>query len=132
MMLQYLTQFAAGTAKSVAGCTPDQTKFGIPTWYKYLPGETDGGACRIANDFDIAQVDALLSIGLAVIEILLFVAGIVAVCYIIYGGFRYLLSQGNPENTAVAKDAIINAIIGLAIAIIASGLVRFLASTLSS
>lgn len=117
-----LTQFAAGCAET--------SKFGIPTWYKYLNGRTVQGECRIMGNFRIDKIDDLLAIGLAIMEILLFVAGVVAIAYIIYGGFRYVLSQGEPENTKIAKNSVLNAIIGLLIAIMATVIVRFMASRL--
>lgn len=126
MMLNLFTQFAAG-------CDLDASQFGIPTWYKYLQGETDpSGVCRVMTKFSLTKLNALLSIGLAIVEIMLFIAGIVAVAYIIYGGFQYLLSQGNPEQTTVAKNTVLNAVIGLVIAVLASTLVRFLATRLSA
>lgn len=117
-----LTNFAAGCAET--------SKYGIPTWYKYLNGRVVQGECRILGNFRLDKVNDLLAIGLALMEILLFVAGIVAIAYIIYGGFRYVLSQGEPENTKVAKNAVLNAVIGLLIAIMATVIVRFMASRL--
>jgi hypothetical protein len=63
---------------------------------------------------------------------MLFVAGIVASIFIVYGGFRYVLSQGNPDQTKVAKDAVLNAVIGLVITILAAVIVRFVAAELST
>lgn len=120
--LYLLTRFAVDC--------PEQSKFGIPTWYKYLPGRQVQQECRLMGNFDIEKLDRFLAIGLALVEILLFVAGIIAVAYIIYGGFRYVLSQGEPENTKIAKDSILNAVIGLIIAIMATVIVRFIASRL--
>lgn len=122
ILITSLTNFAAG-------CAP-ASKFGIPTWYKYIKGTTINGECRILGDFDINDTEKLLAIGLALVEILLFIAGIVAVAFIIYGGFRYVLSQGEPENTTIAKNSILNAVIGLVIAVLASVIVRFVAASL--
>jgi hypothetical protein len=41
--------------------------------------------------------------------------GFIAVAFIIYGGFLYVGSGGNDENTGKAKKIIINAIIGIII-----------------
>lgn len=117
--------------KFAAAC-PEQAVFGIPTWYKYLPAETVNGECKLLGDFSQSKMGSLLGIGLALTEILLFIAGLLAIFYIIYGGFRYVLSQGEPENTKIAKDAILNAVIGLVIAILASTLVRFIGTTIST
>lgn len=127
MTIPSLTNFAAS-------CDLPEKLYQIPTWYKYLPGETDPtdpGTCRLMLDFSTDAANSLISVGFAVIEIMLFVAGIVAVAYIIYGGFKYVLSQGNPDQTKTAKDAILNALIGLIIAIVATTVVRFVAERLS-
>lgn len=124
-----------------AECELAKQKFGVPTWYKYLPGQIDpaSGECQPAMDFattgntvDYNRFDMLLGIGLAAIEILLFFAGIIAVGFIIYGGFQYLTSQGEPEHTRSAKDTILNALIGLVIAMMATTIVRFIATRLTS
>lgn len=98
-----------------------------------MPGELDAaGRCQIAPTFSILQLNSLLSIGIALIEILLRVAALVAVGYIIYAGFQYLTSNGDPERAKHGKDTILNALIGLVIAIIATVLVGFLGQRLSS
>ncbi len=63
-------------------------------------------------------------------EDLLRIAGIVTAFFIIYGGVRYVTSQGEPENTKAARSTIINALIGAAIAMIAAVLVSFIGSKL--
>lgn len=115
-------------------CTLDQSLYGIPTWYKYLEGAEDPNdrTCRLMMDFDTNSANSLVSIGFAVVEIMLFVAGIVAVAFIVYGGFKYVISQGNPDSTKSAKDTILNAVIGLVIAILATAIVRFVGAELST
>lgn len=115
-----------------AAACPEQSVFGIPTWYKYLPADTVNGECKLLGDFAQSKLDSLLGIGLAITEILLFIAGFLAIVYVVYGGFRYVLSQGEPENTKIAKDAILNAVIGLVIAVLASAIVRFIGNSIST
>lgn len=126
-VLMLLTKYAV----SGETCTPQESVFGIPTWYKYLPAETVNGECKLLGDFTVNKMNSLLGIGLAITEILLFIAGFLAIVYVIYGGFRYVLSQGEPENTKIAKDAILNAVIGLVIAVLASAIVRFIGTSLT-
>jgi type IV secretion system pilin len=52
------------------------------------------------------------------IRIALGITGIIAVAFIIYGGFRYITSAGNDEAAEGAKKTIINAIIGLIVVIL--------------
>jgi FtsH-binding integral membrane protein len=66
-----------------------------------------------------------------VIEILLRVAGIFAVVFIMYGGFQYLTSQAEPDKVNKAKHTIINALVGLIIAILASVIINFIARSIT-
>jgi TRAP-type C4-dicarboxylate transport system permease small subunit len=52
-------------------------------------------------------------------------AGIIAVAYLIIGGYQYITSQGNPDVAAQAKSTIVNSIIGLIIVLTAYLIVRF-------
>ena len=67
---------------------------------------------------------------LAVIDDLLRIAGIVAVFFVIYGAIKLIVSQGEPEARANARTTILNALIGVAITIVAIGLVSFLGSAI--
>lgn len=123
-----------GTTAGFGGdCDLPATKFGLPTWYKYLKGQTDpAGNCRLLTEFNLRSINTFLSVGLAIVELLLSIAGIVAVVFIVVAGFRYTLSRGKPDETAKAQESIINALVGLVIAILAATLVRFIAKKLST
>lgn len=64
-----------------------------------------------------------------VTNLLLGVAGSVAVIFIIVGGIQYVTSAGNDQNTKKAKDTITNAVLGLIIAILAFAIVNFVLAT---
>jgi hypothetical protein len=123
-------------AEVAPGCS--STFLGLPAWYKYLDvGEQDGDPCAIigptkdgTQDFDMLA--ALPLIGLAIVEILTRIAAIISVGFVMYGGFRYITSQGEPENTKSARQTIINSLIGLVISLIATGLVAFIADQFTS
>lgn len=103
----------------------------IPKWYKYLDYEkVNGGDCAVRIDFR-DNIAGILPIGLAVIEILLAVAGIVSVVFVMIGGLRYVTSQGEPDGTRAAQQTIINALVGGVIAIIATSLVTFIGNRFS-
>ncbi len=53
------------------------------------------------------------------------IAGIVAVIFIIKGGFEYLTSQGDPGKTRKATQSIIYAVVGLVIVILAAVITSF-------
>lgn len=64
------------------------------------------------------------------LQLLFGVAGAVAVLIVAVAGFRYVLSQGDPQNTAKAKNTIIYALAGLVIIIMAYAIVTFVAGSL--
>lgn len=97
----------------------------FPTWYKYL--ELDGN-CEV-QDFEVPG--DIWKIALAVVEMLLRIAGMVATGYVVYAGFKYVMSRGNPQEAAKARQTIIDAVIGIAIASIATVLVSFIGRTLT-
>ena len=134
MILQQLSLF--GTAPP--GCENDF--FGLKGWYHYLPssdfgvtinGHTD--KCALNSGFTFISSNSasdLPLIILAVVDDLLTIAGIVAVAFVIYGAVQYIASQGSPDQTARAQSTIINALIGMAVAIIAIAFVSFLGNKL--
>lgn len=130
MQLIYLFQNLAATT-----CAAEKSErlLGLlPKWYKYLPVEDINAAhCEVRVDIlpsggGPLNLQPLLPIGLSIIEMLLAIAGMVAVIYVMYGGYRYLTSQGEPENTKAALSSIVNALIGGVIAITASAIVAFI------
>lgn len=127
-----------------SNCDTSKSLLGLPTWYMYLdigPKEIKGSdGSTISKDpcaITLPQKDgntdwglAAGRIGLAVVEILLRLASIVAVIFVFYGGISFVISEGNPDKTAKAKNTVFNAIIGLIITIIASAGVNFIGGTL--
>lgn len=103
-----------------ASCNTDF--FGFPTWYKYLSHPN----CQP----QITSLNDIWLIVAAIIEIALRIAAIVAVVFIIYGGFNYTTSQGDPESTAKAKSTLVNALVGLAVAVMAAVIVSFIAKSI--
>lgn len=63
-----------------------------------------------------------------VINILLYIIGIIAVIMIVVGGVRYTVSNGNASQVKEAKDTILYAVIGLIVAIMAYAIVNFVLS----
>jgi hypothetical protein len=52
-------------------------------------------------------------------------AGGIALVIVTIGGFKYVLSQGNPQETAKAKNTILYALIGLVVCLAAFSIVQF-------
>ena len=60
-----------------------------------------------------------------VVNVLLFVVGILSVIMIIVGGLRYVTSAGNASAVTGAKNTIIYAVIGLVVAFLAFAIVNW-------
>lgn len=110
-----------------ATCGNEGKFFGLPAWYKYLDGGGGIGTCNIIFDF---KTDIPL-VALAILEILLRIVGLVAIFYVVFGGVKYVVSQGEPDKTAAAKGTVINALVGLIIATLAVGIVAFVGSKIT-
>lgn len=127
ILARFITLFAANPG---APCDiPEGSFLGFPAWYRYLPGsyEADGLTCvaRINGVNDIWLIVA------AVINMLLYLASIVAIGVIIWAGMQFILSKGEPDKVKKARDTIWNGLVGLAIAISATAAVTFFASRFS-
>jgi len=66
-----------------------------------------------------------------IIQIALILAGVVAVIFLIYGGYMYVTAGGNAEQAAAARTAIFNSIIGLAVILAAYAIISWLAGQLT-
>lgn len=113
------------------------TFFTFPTWYKYLESAgylKESTASKTCELYLPGQFDwnVFTLIGLGVLDILIRLAGLIAVGFVIYGGILYVTSRGEPDKAKKAMSTILNALIGLAIAVVAAAFVSFLAGRLSA
>ena len=53
------------------------------------------------------------------IDIVLFIAAVMAVIYLIYSGILYITAAGNPDAAKKGQQGIINAVIGVVIIVLA-------------
>jgi hypothetical protein len=79
----------------------------------------------IPNPFSFGNL-TLQEVVSKLINIAFLAAGLVAVIYLIIGGFRYVTSSGNAEAIEGAKATILNAIIGLIVIFISFLLVNYI------
>ncbi len=73
------------------------------------------------NCDDTAVTDSIQ----AIIKIISYIAGIVAVIMIIVSGFRFMTSGGDSGKVASARNALIYALVGIAVVVLAQFLVHF-------
>ena len=67
-----------------------------------------------------------------VVDILLYVIGIISVIMLIVGGIRYTISNGAQDKITLAKNTIMYAIVGLVIAFLAYAIVHWVIGSLSN
>lgn len=62
---------------------------------------------------------------LTIINFVLILVGVLALAFLVYGGFRYIVSRGEESEVAIAKQMITNAVIGIVVIGIAAAVVKF-------
>ncbi len=72
----------------------------------------------------------ITSIITRIVQIALALAGLIAILFLIIGGFRYVTAGGNEETVEAAKKTILNAIIGIIVIILAYVILRVIENAL--
>lgn len=60
-----------------------------------------------------------------VFNVVLALAGAVAVAFVVFGGIKYMLSQGEPNEIKQSRDTILYSIIGLVVVVVSFMLVNY-------
>lgn len=60
-----------------------------------------------------------------VFNVVMGLAGAVAVAFVVFGGIKYILSQGEPAEIKKARDTILYAVIGIVVVVSAFVVVNF-------
>ena len=60
-----------------------------------------------------------------VFQVVFGIIGVLSVMFVAFGGFKYVISAGNPAGIRQAKDTILYALIGLAVGISANVIIAF-------
>ncbi|MDO8513620.1 MAG: hypothetical protein Q7S37_03900 [bacterium] len=74
------------------------------------------------KDIGVLNFNTLIS---SVINVILIIAGTLAVIYLIYSGIQYITSSGDATKATAARTGIINAIIGIIIILLAFSIVKW-------
>lgn len=75
--------------------------------------------------------DPIITLLKTVIAIFSYIIGIAAVITIVISGFRFVMSEGKSENVSAARSAILFAVVGIIIAIVAQLLIVFVLDKVS-
>lgn len=134
LMVTLAAFFCASTVvleNAYASPTPTDTCngghfMGLRAWYDGL-AEMVNGRCEVSPDkFKIDNnnsAEFTKNVWLVVLNIASMVTGIIgylAICFVIWGGYQYMLAQGDPGKVVRGKKTIMNAIIGLVVCQLAS------------
>lgn len=134
-VLAFVMIFSFGGMLAVAQPTPvaaacDNRLLTFPAWYKGLQ-KSD---CSLKDVTDQAPANGnrtqvplrlfIIILALNVSEMILQLVGYAAVVMIIVGGYKYLISTGDPNQMTGAKKTIMNAVIGLVISLFSVAIVN--------
>lgn len=111
---------------------------GLKPWFAYLPNKVGGvntftpGTCNIDN-FELFGENGMVGyVVLAIADDLIRIAALIAVAFVVVGGIQFVTSQGDPEKAKKARQTILNAIIGVIVAILAAAIVSYIGGRLSA
>ncbi len=117
-------------APAPAEAAEDNTKscgmpgfLGLRPWYYGLCEGGDGTSIKEPTNED--EMKAFVwTIILNILVDLLVIVGYASMIFIIYGGYQFIMSQGDPGKTAAGKKTLTSAIVGMVISLSASVLVN--------
>ncbi|MDO8336598.1 MAG: pilin [Candidatus Saccharibacteria bacterium] len=123
-----LAPIVASSTVFAAACVDDKGKaadsgiLGLPYWWRGLCSGTPGDTSVVLE----SPVDTW-KIVLNVTEAAMIIAGYAATGYVIWGGFKYMTSDGDEGRLTSAKKIITNSLIGLGIVLASVAMVNFVA-----
>lgn len=91
----------------------------FPAWHSGLALDSD---CRPI----ITELNDVWVVAINAVEVLLQVVAYTAAGFLVWGGFKYMKSRGDPGKIQNSKDAILNAVIGLGISLGSIAIVNFI------
>ena len=120
--------FVSPTASAEA-CRNSDGVMGFPAWYKGLECDAMTGGGQTVNVS--GDINKIWIIVMNIVQWLIVAAGYVAVFFIIFGGFKYIVAKGEPDKINNARVTIINAIIGLIIVLASVAFIRTIQASIS-
>ena len=109
---------------SYAACN-DSYYLGLRPWYKGLENSTCNGIDEkaFAGDKGANLQKNIWLIVLNIASDVMAIVGYLAIVFVIWGGYQYMMARGDPGMVAKGKKTITNALVGLAICMLASTIV---------
>lgn len=120
------TAFTAMTPQpAAAACSESLLTF--PAWYKGLLN----ASCDVKNPNEVGGISQFIwKIAFNVITMALNLVGYLAVGFIIFGGYKYIISAGASDGMVKARKTIFNAVIGLVLSIFSIAIVGVIAGSI--
>jgi Type IV secretion system pilin len=117
---------ANGSVGGASGLTPALCGAG------QVGGAGGVGACPLLGNAtaSLASRDSVSSFIINIARFFIYIASAIAVIFIVYGGYLYIADGGDDKRAGTGKKILINALIGLAICILAITIVTFISGTL--
>lgn len=127
----------APTSAYAAGCGdgPKNTISFFPAWYDGLLC-SNGKTVKSPSDASLGSDTSgrlgkwVSIIAMNIVSMILYVVGYVSLGFIIYGGFKYMISGDSSSGTLAARKTITNAVIGLVLSIMSVAIVTFVAGAI--
>ncbi len=90
------------------------------------------GLTSLLTPFSFENFKNPSDFAISIITILVFVAGALAVAFLIYGGILYITAGGDAEKATKGKTAVINSVIGIIIVLLALIIINWVKNFVSS
>ena len=124
-------------APAPAEAAEDNTKscgmpgfLGLRPWYYGLCEGGDGTSIKEPTNED--EMKAFVwTIILNILVDLLVIVGYASMIFIIYGGYQFIMSQGDPGKTRSATQTIIYAVVGLIVVLMAAAITSLVTGSVS-
>jgi hypothetical protein len=102
----------------------------FPAWYNGL-AKADGNTCQMKSPTEAGGISNYIwTIALNIVDMILQLVGYISVGFIIFGGYKYMISAGSPDGMVKARKTITNAVVGLVLSIFSVAIVNLVAGTL--
>lgn len=120
---------AVATPQTAVACK--DTLLTFPAWYKGSNVQDQTSCDLKAPPSSTAGLQTYIwTIVLNVIEFLLQLVAYLAAGFIIFGGYKYLMSAGSADGMSKAKTTITNAVIGLVLSLMAVAIVNVISGVI--
>jgi hypothetical protein len=127
--------FTLATPGTTYAACATQNFLTFPTWYK---GLVDDSCNIVPPDGQAGSHDPMhptlqtfiWTIVLNVIEFMLQLVGYLSVGFLIFGGYKYMISAGAADGMIKARKTIMNAIIGLVLSIFSVAIVNLISGVI--